>query len=96
MAAAAHRWGRPLLAERDRRVAERVAEDAESRALQAVRGRVTHQLDRELLDEMGKTPLAAEPATGKGFIDRTVNDPKWVVKYLTRRTASEEQHPAAR
>lgn len=84
VAAVAHRWGRSLLAERDRRVTERVAPGTSARTIQAVRGRITHQLDSELVEELDKTPLAAKPGTGKGFVGQ-VNDPKWAVEYLEGR-----------
>jgi transcriptional regulator with XRE-family HTH domain len=83
-AAAAHRWGRSLLAERDRRVAERATSGPTARTLQAVRGRVTHELDRELLHEIDKTPLEAKRGTGKGYVGR-VSDPKWAVRFIKGR-----------
>jgi hypothetical protein len=67
VAAAAHRlWQSNYDDERDRRVNERIAEDASNRSRQAARGHVARKLDRELLEEMVSVIGTATTTARKG------------------------------
>ena len=85
--AAAHGWGRSLLAERELRLAREAPPGASAGTLQALRGRISRGLDKELLDEISGTPLpAAEPKGGEGFWGEHPEEPPWLVKYLKNKS----------